>query len=365
VHPLFRSLRLALIRLPKNLRSNRWWIAWNGRLYILWGPKNGHHLAETQSEKLDELNLVPRYVAIGRLWSHRGYVAPHSAGILLTELGMFGNMASRLANSLNHSLYWGIPHVVAPRAIEFSTNLFARGVHQFPGRYTLWFSNNRREAKNSIDVLVRFDSLQASRLKVESDAEGSEQIWKDLHSLISTSIRPNDPALAHDHLVIHLRGGDVFGPRKPRAYGQPPLGYYSLILGHKPWQQVTVVHQDLSNPVLEGIIAECSERELPVSLHSSSIQDDLRVLLRARTLVAGRGTFVPAVAGLSEFVSTVYYFHDKFHLQPPRANLTLVRVVDKHGDYVRSALSHNWENTPEQRQLMLDYPSKHLSFENT
>jgi len=31
---LFRRIRIALIRLPKNLRINRYWIRWGGKLYV-------------------------------------------------------------------------------------------------------------------------------------------------------------------------------------------------------------------------------------------------------------------------------------------------------------------------------------------
>lgn len=108
----------------------------------------------------------------------------------------------------------------------------------------------------------------------------------------------------------------------------------------------------------------CSELGLPVSAQSGTIQQDLSVLLGAKHLVAARGTFGPAVAGLSERCVEVFYFEDKCAMVPLRKDIHFVRVVDQKQRFTASVLLGNWQNTVEQRELMLTYPLRHVCFES-
>jgi hypothetical protein len=71
---------------------------------------------------------------------------------------------------------------------------------------------------------------------------------------------------------------------------------------------------------------------------------------------------MPAVVGVSRHASRVYFFHDKFSVDPPVDGVHMIRVSDKEGTYVRDVLSNNWENSDYQRNLMLTYPKSNLGF---
>jgi hypothetical protein len=71
---------------------------------------------------------------------------------------------------------------------------------------------------------------------------------------------------------------------------------------------------------------------------------------------------MPAVVGLSRFASKVYFFQDKFSVDPPVGGVEMIRVTDAGGTYVRDVLSNNWENSDYQRSLMLTYPQSNLEF---
>jgi hypothetical protein len=47
---------------------------------------------------------------------------------------------------------------------------------------------------------------------------------------------------------------------------------------------------------------------LPLTLHSWGLERDLSLLLKAHTLVVGRGTFIPGVVALSENARQVHSF---------------------------------------------------------
>lgn len=255
----------------------------------------------------------------------------------------------------------GVRHVVVPPAAEFSGGLFRRGIHKFDNM-TVWFCSVQFGFRNPVRVLSKTDTFYHGNRSADIRQVDASGIWSDLWSVLIP--QASGPMLPEDHLVIHLRGGDVFGARKPRNYGQPPLSYYEMILDSAEWTAVTIVHQDEKNPVLHPLLALCARRRIPSLRQTGTLAEDLPTLLRASTLVAGRGTFIPAIAGLGRHVRTVYFFEDKFSLFPAVPGLNIIRVTDRAGDYVEKILSGNWANTPEQRALMLEYPVSSLVIES-
>lgn len=356
-----QKIRVFFMRLPKNLVSNRWWIWWNGRLYINapTAPLN----TTTQMSLAEWLEHAPQYVSPSVLLTGRARVSPQAHAIFLPELGMFGNMTKRLAGGLAVAGATGICHVVVPRSAEFYHGLFRHGVHQCSQDLTLWFCSLASKSGNPIKVLYKVELLQGPGGRHDYSPSESEGVWEQLHRVVIP--QGSGGGLPSDHLVIHLRGGDVFGPRKPRAYGQPPLAFYELILKRYPWSAVTIVHEDFANPVLDGIVAASTALNIPITHQSGSVPEDIAVLMTARSLAAGRGTFVPAIVGLSRCVERVFFFEDKFSLFPDRETLDIQRIFDSGGDYVAAVLSHNWENSDEQRDLMLSYPVQNLTVENS
>ena len=163
-----------------------------------------------------------------------------------------------------------------------------------------------------------------------------------------------DP-LPPDHLVIHVRAGDIFASANPApTYGQPPLAFYQRLLQHAPWSAVTVVYEDTGNPVVEPLLTQC--RALGLTTHSVSgdLADDLAVVLSARTLACGWGTFGFVVAGLSEHCSTFVSF-DSVQVPLGGRPMSILVATDLRGGYREAVLSGNWANTPQQRDLMLNY----------
>jgi tetratricopeptide (TPR) repeat protein len=178
-----------------------------------------------------------------------------------------------------------------------------------------------------------------------------------------TRFRDGQP-LKEDDLVIHIRAGDIFEKEGGHPfYGQPPLAYYLMILRQRPWRSVHVVYQDDANPVLQPLLdhlnAEGIEPRTVVTGRTSTIE----FLLTAKTIVAGRGTFIPAVAGLSSNLRRLYSFEKMTGLggrwdDPP--GIEQIVVIDDPGDYRRAIMSRNWENRPDQLELMLHYPESAL-----
>lgn len=164
--------------------------------------------------------------------------------------------------------------------------------------------------------------------------------------------------LPENHLVIHLRGGDAFGPNAHSDYAQPPLSFYELVASDRKWKQATIVRADASHPFENEVCALLDNKGIPWSIQSASAEEDAAYLARATTLVSSRGSFVPAIVGRTVHTKHLYLFGDETRL---RGDLTIHRVTDKTGDYWTSCCLRNWTDSKAQRELMSNYPASHLS----
>ena len=116
-------------------------------------------------------------------------------------------------------------------------------------------------------------------------------------------------------------------------------------------------------PTLQPLIEFCTERGIAVTTQSGSLRDDIFTLLGATALVAGRGSFIPQVVGLSPCVEDVYTYESGYGLALSREGVTTHRVIDVAGDYRTAVLSDNWRNTVAQRETMVRYPEDSLEFD--
>lgn len=193
-----------------------------------------------------------------------------------------------------------------------------------------------------------FDVLTPNRLPISS-------------FLGQECLRLNAPLpLGKRDLVIHLRAGDVFrvGEKVHPDYGQPPLSFYEKILASGQWDSVTIVCEDDGNPVLLPLLDYARSSTGTVTRKSGSLKEDIECLLSARVLVASSGTFIPAIAELSENLDTMFCFNNETTFTSNTD--VIVDVKDRTGEYVAKVMRGNWENTPSQRSLMLHYPMENL-----
>lgn len=119
---LFRRLKTSFIRLPKNLRSNRLWILWGGVLYIR--TRSFPHIIGDIFESL-EIEWSPSVRFYRRpLINFSRKEAPRNLGLLVTEMGRFGNMVRRLANALVLSSVLRVQDVIVPSDVIFHHEIF-------------------------------------------------------------------------------------------------------------------------------------------------------------------------------------------------------------------------------------------------
>ena len=176
-----------------------------------------------------------------------------------------------------------------------------------------------------------------------------------------------------DEVTIHIRSGDLFQPGQEveRAYRQPPLAFYTLVVARLRAagliRRVRLIFEDRGNPCIDRLEAWLGEQDIPCRVQSGTLHQDMSALIDAPHLVFGYGTFGYAACRLSRAIRTLHYFAPELG---GRYGLieTIERVYavsDRQGQYIK-ALDWNgadhgeWMNTDEQRALMLAYPEEWL-----
>ena len=353
----FEQLRRRLLRLPRNIQSNRWYVLFLGHVYF----HSGRH-AKAFARRVGisdagdvQKNPIRMYVSPKFFFSSPVRMKSEHIGILFPHLGRFGNAIREIVSAAAVARKHNLGHLALQGFSLFSSTgeLANPGLTRTEDGLNLWIE---RKPRGPIKQGAPHALIRWSRRSVPLVNDASA--WKETKFVLPSTLQAHvsDP----DTIVLHLRGGDVFGGRSPKAYGQPPLSFYLWVLGKREWHNVVIVHQDDKNPVLAPLIEACHEQGLNVEKFSGSLVEDLTLLLGAHTIVAGRGTFIPAIVGLSDSIRTVYYFEDKFVLFPERPDVEITRVLDADGRYRNELLSNNWANSPEQRGLMVEYPLSHL-----
>lgn len=288
--------------------------------------------------------------------------------VVLRPNGRFGNQVIQLANAVRVSLAFGVERVFSPQ------HLASAGSFSLRDASTQGISLRTGPAlplyRKNVSSLVR--SFFAAKSSLCGDFFSLEQVCERQLSRIPLSASYDvlsgllgytaDGGLDSDHLVIHLRGGDIFAENPSPHYGQPPLGFYRAVLASDSWTKCTVVFADEANPVLSPLLDLISASGLSVSVQSSSLEEDLRVLLSAKSLVASRSTLISSIANLSSAIERVFVFGtEDFFIRLYREDIPLYAGVDLTGGYWTQVCDENWAGSPEQIALMLEYPHEDLA----
>ena len=314
--------------------------------------------------------LVPRNGFRPSSW---GELAGSIDQIRVRQLGAMGNSVIQIMNARDLAGQFGISDLAVSDAWFLPT-----GRSDLHGGVRLMNLDSARaqeagQAQAGVSVLGNFfRSSEFAPVLGVSPEEEFERLMNglvgladidDLARLVNNHLDVGDP-LSADHLVIHIRAGDVFRDGEVPGYGQPPLAYYLKILGSRPWAAVSVVFEDASNPVIAPLVEHGRRSPVDCDIVSGQLEHDVAFLLRARTLVAGRGTFIPAVSALSKYAEVVYCFERSLGAVGGK-RLQVKPVIDVSGAYVRSVMNYNWTNSEEQRKLMLEYAVDDLAWQES
>jgi len=173
-----------------------------------------------------------------------------------------------------------------------------------------------------------------------------------LHEHVYDHITMDDTGNVNDDtLVIHIRSGDIFGGWTHKNYVQPPLSYYKKIISEHTNDDVLILTQeDRKNPCIDALLSWNDN----IRIQTGTLRQDMTSMLSARNLVIGFGTFGWMLALLSKDIDSLYTpetNQDLFSSYFEESPFEIKRY--KFEDYIKIG---EWENTEEQRHMMIHYP---------
>lgn len=333
----------------RKFQSNRLWVITNRVLFV-----------RSSLIKID--GFLPGDWVYRRVGSNTRDVTSDSVAALVMDLGRFGNALTRVARAASLAARLGWPFLLIPRIGFFPgyAKLVSRNDFLVGDGLRVSFGQESWRGQREPRTLIRRDFTSA---EIPPAARGM-----GIQSQVATAMFPGlAPQRKTDagRLTIHLRSGDIFYRDGVFNWGQPPLAYYILVLESEEWSSVSIVTADQQSPVLGPLIRYCDSENLDCVVQSSSFKDDVLELAGATSLVAGRGTFVPAIVLIAPFLRTLYYFEDRCVLHGSAAPIQVRQVVDRAGVYKSEVLGGRWVNSPEQRALMTQYPTRNLGWSET
>lgn len=168
-------------------------------------------------------------------------------------------------------------------------------------------------------------------------------------------VMPYDPPLLHpleDTLVIHIRSGDVTNGKDAHPnYVQPPLAFYQHVIQNCNSKHVIVISQDNSNPTVEALQQWMPTIQLYVN---RSLYSDMVTLLQAQHLCYGKSWLPVTMALCSENVKHIHVLDDMHNSDfIPTSKGCHIHHYCLTQPYIQVG---HWQNSSEQRQLMITYP---------
>lgn len=261
--------------------------------------------------------------------------------------GRLGNNIIQIINAITYAklmqldyVYLGIPHsYLSSRVINVSgtSNTFSIKTSVCNHKHTYFYIG---------DIPVLLNSLSRRDTSYEIFHVYIKPTY--IHSNIHCQAQPDSEST----LYIHIRSGDIFSKAKPhKLYVQPPLSYYDHIITLQKPAHIILVSEDRLNPCINalltkyaGMITHVCNPEVP--------ENDIAVLCRAKSIVFGMGTFSLPIMCMSGNLAKVWfpkYDNDiQGHIGLPHLETTYISLPG----YMNPG---DWQNTPEQRTLMLEY----------
>ena len=342
--------RLNLHHLRQNWNFNRWFVILGSKVFFgrpaftqLWS--RAHRPNESEMSSRFYLPL-------------RGKTSPEGSNpdlIVVAEHGRFGNNVRQIAYALAVARKLGVREVVA-KSLPL-TPIGSWEVEE--GLYLTHDPLLRPRIVTKPKVILGGDFFVVRRLPVSVDEFDYSPIGRALAR--ATGLEPEVP-LEEETLVIHVRSGDAFSSHPHGALGQPPLSFYQMALAELSPNHVVLVFEDEANPVIGSLREFLLEKKISFTEQCSDLRSDFRTILAAKNLVLAQGTLGQAMVLLSRNLEKLITFGSAFSPQFPKSSAPqMIAVEDVKGDYKDQVMRGNWENSLEQRNLMMTYPSEFLA----
>ena len=245
--------------------------------------------------------------------------------------GRFGNNILQIVRAIHYAKLRGHWEVSFPPHAMLTTQSI---------RLT---GGDKSDLGNTARLIKTFTNMAELKVGDATPATYRAYALKYIRPILRISTVPT----SQTDLVVHFRGGDLFGEKPHGSYVQPPLWFYQKAVGAYDGSAV-FVYEDLKNPCVRALLGEAVD-----ATAASSFTDDLAMLLNSKHLIAGFTTLAFAVYLLNPALLSLT-LPDYFAASLPAGEWGdgfALKTIALPG-YIRVG---EWRNTAEQRALMLSY----------
>lgn len=217
--------------------------------------------------------------------------------------------------------------------------------------FSLDFSSGKSTGSRSVQLF--YLDKECPELIVTTDDRR-----KIAREYLSDKINCSIPKIDEGTLVVHLRSGDIMGPRPHGEYVQPPLAFYRRIIKDHSFQKILIVTEiDRRNPVIAALV-----REFDAEVLCRNAQEDFGVLLGAVHFCPAFSSFSLTAALLAPMVKHIYIpsfpynTFDNHNCLAKFCNFTRYKI----NDYIQRG---KWNANLEQLNQMIAFPDDQVALD--
>lgn len=273
--------------------------------------------------------LLGKY--IGEKYMHNGIL--NYSAICVKKSARLGNNIYQLSNAVYLSEIMNISTIYIPHDFCLIKNVTttSKGIKIIPVKGI---------PKGSLD-------LGSSIFKM-SDGEyyPEDRVREFAHGTLK-SIPPVD--INDKGLYIHVRSGDIFKVNPCPLYGQPPMCFYDSIIEKWNFKDIYVLSEDTKNPVINQLIKKYNATFIKTDLTKT-----IGFILKANNLVMSYGTFLPSLLKLVPENPEKRIFRYGNNMGFLSVVWKKFYYIDVSTYYSKNILKNNWNNTEEQREIMMN-----------
>ena len=172
---------------------------------------------------------------------------------------------------------------------------------------------------------------------------------KTLEILKSCFALKNEIQLGDNDLLIHIRSSDIFGDNPHPSYLTPPLSYYVNIIDKNNFNEIYLIAEDRINPCINRLLQLYPKIKFKIQ----SLEEDVKLILGAKNVVMGFGTFIPSLLLVSDNIKELYKPSYMNNDETDMLN-KMIKVFNIELSAYKKRMTP-WKNTLEQRKFMLTY----------
>ena len=247
--------------------------------------------------------------------------------------GKIGNFIIMLSNAIKIALFYNY-NVIIPN---------------HPYINTTYIVINNDINLNNEKIIDPYDFFYKTKIKNIDTILFKKNTLKTLEILKSCFALKNEIQLGDNDLLIHIRSSDIFGDNPHPSYLTPPLSYYVNIIDKNNFNEIYLIAEDRINPCINRLLQLYPKIKFKIQ----SLEEDVKLILGAKNVVMGFGTFIPSLLLVSDNIKNLY--------KPSYMNNDETDVLNRIIKVFNIELSAYkkrmtpWKNTLEQRKFMLTY----------